>query len=90
MGTDQYVCSVDDEKTSAPAEQGEIQPELAAPSLGQLHATALCCPRDLHKKMQRCHPVGLPHVPGDVLMAGGDKVSCSKFFPGLSILHNAL
>ena len=77
MGINQYVCSVDDEKTSAPMEQGEITPECAAPCLGQLHATAPCCLRDRHKKTQRCHPVGLPHVPGDVLMAGGDEVSCS-------------
>lgn len=42
MGINQYVCSVADEKTSAPTGQGEIQPEHAAPCLGQLCATALC------------------------------------------------
>lgn len=30
VGINQYVCSVDDEKTSAPMEQGENQPECAA------------------------------------------------------------
>lgn len=77
MGINQYVGSVDDEKTSAPAGQGETQPGRAG-----LHG-------DLHKKIQRCRLVGLLHVRGDVLMAGGEGVSCSFLPPGPSLLCDA-
>lgn len=89
MGINQYMCSVADEMISAPTGQGEIQPERAAPCLGQLRATALCSPETRTRKSRGATSWASLMYEGMCSWHEEMSLAVPDFPPGLSLLRNA-